>query len=161
MIESKKGLQPHEVRVVEERAELMDKVTKLHKFMCSEFYQTLNGTAQLHFEQQEEAMKTYADVLLKRINCFEGKMEDTVIELTRGQELVGFNFNPSNLPQVDKAKKYSADLIDMVLDDHDDKVAKATTENPITYNRNILKTLAVTAMVQAQMAVVKILTWSK
>ena len=81
--------------------------------------------------------------------------------VTRGMELVGYSFNPSNLPQVDKAKKLSADLIDMVLNDHDDKIAKATAENPITYNRNILKTLAVTAMVQAQMAVVKILTWSK
>lgn len=161
MIESKKGLQPHEIRVVEERLELVDKITKLHTFMASKFYQTLDTTAHWHFEEQEKAMKTYSDVLLKRINRFEGKMEHTVIELTRGQELVGFNFNPSNLPQVDKAKKYSADLIDMVLDDHDDKVAKATTENPITYNRNILKTLAVTAMVQAQMAVVKILTWSK
>ena len=81
--------------------------------------------------------------------------------VTRGMELVGYSFNPSNLPEVNKAKKLSADLIDMVLNDHDDKVAKATAENPITYNRNILKTLAVTAMVQAQMAVVKILTWSK
>ena len=161
MIESRKGLQPHEVRVVEERAELMDKITKLHTFMASKSYQTLDTTVQWYFEEQEKSMKRYSDVLLKRINRFEGKMEDTVIELTRGQELVGFNFNPSNLSQVDKAKKYSADLIDMVLDDHDDKVAKATTENPITYNRNILKTLAVTAMVQAQMAVVKILTWSK
>ena len=161
MIESKKELQPHEVRVVEERAELMDKITKLHKFMNSTFYPTLNSITRLHFEQQEDYMKAYADVLLRRINLFEGKMEDTVIELTRGQELVGFNFNPSNLSQVDKAKKLSADLIDMVLDDHDIKVTKATAENPITYNRNILKTLAVTAMVQAQMAVVKILTWSK
>ena len=81
--------------------------------------------------------------------------------VTRGMELVGYSFNPSNLPEVDRAKKLSADLIDMVLDDHDIKVTKATAENPITYNRNILKTLAVTAMVQAQMAVVKILTWSK
>ena len=81
--------------------------------------------------------------------------------VTRGMELVGYSFNPSNLPEVDRAKKLSADLIDMVLDDHDDKIAKATAENPITYNRNILKTLAVTALIQAQMAVVKILTWSK
>ena len=81
--------------------------------------------------------------------------------VTRGMELVGYSFNPSNLPEVDRAKKLSADLIDMVLNDHDDKIAKATAENPITYNRNILKTLAITAMVQAQMAVVKILTWSK
>ena len=81
--------------------------------------------------------------------------------VTRGMELVGYSFNPSKLPEVDRAKKLSADLIDMVLNDHDDKIAKATAENPITYNRNILKTLAVTAMLQAQMAVVKILTWSK
>jgi hypothetical protein len=161
MSEVKKGLQPHEIRVVEERVELMDKITKLHKFMCTDFYQTLDGLSQLQFDQQVEAMKTYADVLLRRINRFEGKLEDTVIESTRGQELVGYNFNPSNLSQVDKAKKHCADLIDMVLDDHDIKVAKATAENPITYNRNILKTLAVTTMVQAQMAVIKILTWSK
>lgn len=81
--------------------------------------------------------------------------------LTRGQELVGFRFNPSGLNEVDRAKQLSADLIDMVLDDHDEKVANATPDNPITYDRNILKTLAVTAMIQAQMAVVKILTWSK
>ena len=30
-----------------------------------------------------------------------------------------------------------------------------------SWNRNVLKTLAVTATVQAQMAVVKILTWNK
>ena len=155
------GLQPHEVRVVEEGTELIDKITKLHSFMKSDFYQTLDEESQRNLEVQESVMKQYADVLLKRINRFEGKMEHTVIELTRGQELVGFNFNPSNLPQVDKAKKHCADLIDMVLNDHDDKIAKATAENPITYNRNILKTLAITAMVQAQMAVVKILTWSK
>ena len=81
--------------------------------------------------------------------------------VTRGMELVGYSFSPSNLSQVDKAKKHCADLIDMVLNDHDDKIATATAENPITYNRIILKTLAITAMVQAQMAVVKILTWSK
>ena len=56
MIESKKGLQPHEVRVVEERAELMDKITKLHTFMASKFYQTLDTTAHWHFEEQEKAI---------------------------------------------------------------------------------------------------------
>jgi len=81
--------------------------------------------------------------------------------LTRGQELVGFRFNPSGLNEVDKAKQLSADLIDIVLDNHDIKIANATAENPITYDRNILKTLAVTTLVQAQMAVVKILTWTK
>ena len=61
--------------------------------------------------------------------------------------------------QVDKAKKHCADLIDMVLDDHDTKTDNGKAM--ASWNRNVLKTLAVTAMVQAQMAVVKILTWSK
>ena len=153
------GLQPHEVRVVEEGTELIDKITKLHSFMKSDFYQTLDEESQRNLEVQESVMKQYADVLLKRINRFEGKMEHTVIELTRGQELVGFNFNPSNLSQVDKAKKHCADLIDMVLDDHDTKTDNGKAM--ASWNRNVLKTLAITAMVQAQMAVVKILTWSK
>lgn len=79
--------------------------------------------------------------------------------MTRGMELVGYSFNPSNLPQIDKAKKLSADLIDMVLDDHDTKTMAGSLN--ATWNRNILKTLAVTTMIQAQMAVVKILTWNK
>lgn len=81
--------------------------------------------------------------------------------LTRGQELVGFRFNPSGLTTVDKAKQLSADLIDMVLDDYDERVAKASEENRITYNTNILKTLAVTTVLQSQMAVVKFITWIK
>lgn len=154
-----KGLQPHEVRVVEERVELMDKITKLHKFMGSEFYQTLTELSRNHFELQEIAMKAYADVLLERINQFEGKIEATVIEFTRGQELVGFRFNPSGLNEVDKAKQLSADLIDMVLDDHDVKTEGGLSQS--TWNRNILKTGAVNALIAAQMAVVKSLTWTK
>lgn len=159
MSEIKKGLQLHEIRVVEERIELMNKITKLHTFMNSDFYQTLNKESQLHFEEQKTTMEKYADVLLKRITLFEGTMENTVINLTRGQELVGSTFNPSNLSQVDRAKKLSADLIDMVLDDHDVKTDNGKAM--ASWNRNVLKTSAVTLMVQAQMAVVKILTWNK
>lgn len=78
--------------------------------------------------------------------------------ITRGMELVGITFNPSGLKSVNKAKQLSANLIDMVLDNHD-----KVTDNGnkmASWNRNILKTLAVTAVVQAQMAVVKILTWN-
>lgn len=83
----------------------------------------------------------------------------TELVLTRGQELVGFRFNPSGLNEVDRAKQLSADLIDMVLDDHDVKTDNGKAM--ASWNRNILKTLAVTAMIQAQMAIVKILTWTK
>jgi hypothetical protein len=159
MNEIKKGLQLHEIRVVTERVELIDKITKLHTFMGSNFYQTLSNVSQDHFKEQEKAMKTYSDVLLKRINHFEGKIEDTIIEPTRGQELVGFRFNPSGLNEVDKAKQLSADLIDMVLYDHDDKSDKGNAV--VSWNRNILKTAAINAVIAAQMAVVKILTWTK
>jgi len=79
--------------------------------------------------------------------------------LTLGEELVGITFNPSFSPLVDKAKRLSADLIDIVAYDH-----KVKTENGAllsSWNRNVLRTLAVTTMVQAQMAIVKILTWNK
>jgi len=80
-------------------------------------------------------------------------------DLTYGEELVGITFNPSFNPLVDKAKRLSADLIDIVAYDHNVKTenGKATA----SWNRNILRTLAVTTMVQSQMAVVKILTWTK
>jgi len=73
---------------------------------------------------------------------------------TRGEELVGLSFNPSGSSLVDQAKRLSADLIDLVLDDHD------TKENP-TWSRNVLKTAAVNALITAQMATVKVLTWYK
>jgi len=79
--------------------------------------------------------------------------------VTQGMELVGYSFNPSNLPQVDKAKKLSATLIDMVLIDHEIKTESGN--KMVSWNRNILKTAAINAIIAAQMAIVKILTWSK
>ena len=63
------------------------------------------------------------------------------------------------MPLVDKAKRLSADLIDIVIDDHNVKTDNGKAM--ASWKRNVLRTLAVTAMVQAQMAVVKILTWTK
>lgn len=78
--------------------------------------------------------------------------------VTRGMELTGITFNPSGLKSVSKAKQLSANLIDMVLDNHD-----KVTDNGnkmASWNRNILKTAAVTSVIAAQQAVVKILTWN-
>jgi hypothetical protein len=46
----------------------------------------------------------------------------------------------------------------MVLYDHDDKSDKGNAV--VSWNRNILKTAAINAVIAAQMAVVKILTWT-
>lgn len=159
MEETQKGLQPHEVRVVEERMELIDKITKLHAFMASKFYQTLDSIAHEYFEEQETAMKTYSDVLLRRINRFEGKMEHTVIPLTFGQEAVGYNFNPSGDDKVSKAKKLMADAIDLLEQNHLEKTGNGISS--VTWSRNVFRTAAFNAIIAAQMALVKYLTWSK
>jgi len=56
-------------------------------------------------------------------------------------------------------KKLSATLIDMVLIDHEIKTESGN--KMVSWNRNILKTAAINAIIAAQMAIVKILTWSK
>lgn len=78
-------------------------------------------------------------------------------ELTNGQKLVGINFNPGGREDVNLAKELSAKLIDMVQEKHD-----AVTDNGkamASHNRNILRTNAVNKMIEAQMMVVKYLTW--
>ena len=155
----KKGLAPHEVRVVQERTELVEKITKLHAFMGTDIYNSLKEEDKFKFERQEHAMIMYSEVLLERINSFEGKIEDTVIPLTFGQQLVGLIFNPSGREDVNKAKQLSADLIDLVADNHNE----ITKNGALTasWTRNVLRTAAINAVVTAQMAVVKILTWSE
>lgn len=152
---TQKGLQLHEVRVVEERTELMDKITKLHIFMNTEFYQTLDEEAQRNFEIQESLMKQYADILLKRINRFEGKMEYTIPVYTAGQKAVGVTFNPSNLPNVDKIKQSIADVIDIVLKDFD---ARAISSQP-SWNTNVFRTEAFNKLIAAKMAAVNFITY--
>ena len=78
--------------------------------------------------------------------------------LTDGQKLVGLSFNPSGREDVNKAKQLSADLIDLVQANHNE-----VTDNGnkmASWYRNVLRTAAVNAVITAQMAVVKILTWN-
>lgn len=70
-------------------------------------------------------------------------------ELTDGQKLVGYNFNPGKIPEVDEAKKTFADLIDKILE-----------KKTYSYNDNLVRGNAIQSLIQAQMAVVKVLTWN-
>ena len=153
----KKRLAPHEVRVVQERTELVEKITKLQAFMGTDLYDSLKEEDKSKFERQKHIMITYSEVLLERINSFEGKIEDTVIPLTFGQQLVGVTFNPSKREDVNKAKRLSADLIDLVADNYNDLTKNEALKT--SWVRNVLRTAAINAVVTAQMAVVKILTW--
>ena len=74
-------------------------------------------------------------------------------EQTYGQKLVGLSFNHAEgetHDAVHQAKQHCADLIDMVND----------RRNPNdSHIKNTLSTFAVTSLLAAQMAVVKVLTW--
>ena len=66
----KKQLQPHEQRVVDERTDLIEKITKLHAFFKTEIFENLQEEDQDLLEEQVQLMMNYSDTLLKRINRF-------------------------------------------------------------------------------------------
>lgn len=65
-----KVLQPHEQRVVDERNELVEKITKLHAFFKTPIFEKLKEEEQDLLNEQSQIMMNYSDVLLKRINRF-------------------------------------------------------------------------------------------
>lgn len=82
-------------------------------------------------------------------------------ELTFGQKAVGLKFNPSGDETVNKAKQLSADLIDLVEDKYKERLNKLTTvTRQLSWMENVLRTAAFNAIIAAQMAVVKFLTWN-
>ena len=155
MKETTKGLQLHEVRVVNERTELIDKINKLHSFIDSAFYNTLNEVAKKDMEEQECIMIAYSDILSARIDSFEGSIENTTSPLTIGRQAVGLIFNTSDEDRVGKARQLMADAIDLLEQDHTEK----TFNNSFTWIRSVLRTAAFNAIITAQMAIVKYITW--
>lgn len=63
-------LLPHQQRVVEERTELIEKITKLHAFFRTEIFDNLQEEDQGLLEDQVQLMMNYSDILLKRIDRF-------------------------------------------------------------------------------------------
>jgi hypothetical protein len=68
--EKSNNLLPHQQRVVQERIELMDKITKLHLFFKTSSFKDLDEENQNLLNEQSQIMMNYADILLKRINKF-------------------------------------------------------------------------------------------
>jgi hypothetical protein len=63
-------LQPHQERVVVEKRELDDKLTKLRAFFKAATFTTLPEEEQLRLERQSRLMQEYSDVLGERIAAF-------------------------------------------------------------------------------------------
>ncbi len=78
-------------------------------------------------------------------------------ELTFGQKAVGLNFNPSGDDRVGTAKQLIADTIDLLEKDHAEKTNGGAYTS--TWVRNVFRTAAFNALIAAQMALVKYLTW--
>lgn len=64
------NLQPHQLRVVVEAAELADKIKKLEAFCKTELYDGLPADECAYLDAQLDAMTVYHDVLLGRIVAF-------------------------------------------------------------------------------------------
>lgn len=75
--------------------------------------------------------------------------------MTNGQKLVGLNFNPSKLTEVDEVKKTFADLIDKL----EDKFAVSHEHGTANANREFLFNYAKQKLISAQMAMFKYLTF--
>lgn len=63
-------MQPYQQRVVDEKADLDDKLSKLRQFMTSNAWTAVPEPDRLLLIRQEEVMRQYAEILGKRIQRF-------------------------------------------------------------------------------------------
>ena len=78
-------------------------------------------------------------------------------ELTFGQKAVGLLFNSSGEDNVTKAKQLMAEAIDLLEKEHAEKTDNGNMMS--SWTRNVFRTAAFNAIITAQMALVKYLTW--
>lgn len=78
-------------------------------------------------------------------------------ELTFGERAVGLTFNPSGDEKVHKAKQLMADALDLLKEAEAEKTHNG---NAIaSWEANVFRTNAFNKIVDAQMALVKYITW--
>jgi hypothetical protein len=63
-------MQPHQQRVVDEKTELDEKLTKLNAFFSNSVFEKLPEAERLRLAKQANIMKDYSDVLSERIAAF-------------------------------------------------------------------------------------------
>ena len=82
-------------------------------------------------------------------------------DLTFGQKSVGYRFNPSGNTDVDAAKLLCAALIDLNEHEHAKRLSKLKTETArLSWTVNVFRTNVFNKLIDAQMAIVKFLTWN-
>jgi len=78
-------------------------------------------------------------------------------ELTFGEKAVGLTFNPSGDEKVNKAKRLMADALDLLKDAELEKTEYGN--KMISWEVNVFRTNAFNKIVDAQMSLVKYITW--
>jgi hypothetical protein len=63
-------MQPHQQRVVTEKDELAERLTKLNAFMSTQIHDGLASEEKIRLAKQACAMKDYLDILNDRIAAF-------------------------------------------------------------------------------------------
>jgi hypothetical protein len=63
-------MQPHQQRVVAEKDELVEKLTKLNAFIGGATYDGLPADEQIRLSRQADIMKHYVDILNERVAAF-------------------------------------------------------------------------------------------
>ena len=82
---------------------------------------------------------------------------ETKRELTFGESAVELTFNPSGDEKVNKAKRLMADALDLLKDS---ELEKTEYGNKMTsWEANVFRTNAFNKIVDAQMSLVKYITW--
>ena len=85
--------------------------------------------------------------------------EESTRPMTFGEKAVGLTFNPSGDEKVNKAKQLMADALDLLKESEAEK-AKSSAGNAIaSWEANVFRTNAFNKIVDAQMALVKYITW--
>jgi hypothetical protein len=75
---------------------------------------------------------------------------------TFGESAVGLTFNPSGDEKVNKAKQLMADALDLLKDA---EMEKADGFSSASWEANVFRTNAFNKIVDAQMSLVKYITW--
>lgn len=64
------AFQPHQVRVVEEKKELDEKISMLSAFLYTAIFESLDESEKARLRLQHSVMELYSDILRQRIAAF-------------------------------------------------------------------------------------------
>lgn len=81
-------------------------------------------------------------------------------EMTFGEKAVRLTFNPYGDEKVNKAKQLMADALDLLKEAESEKAKLSVGNSMASWEANVFRTNAFNKIVDAQMSLVKYITWN-